>query len=137
MARRILGFVLGLLAAGVVVMLVESLGSTAFPPAEGFDPTAPDLDLVPFGAIALVGLAWALGPLAGGLVATLVGRPPGPVPALALGGLFTLADVANLVMIPSPTWLWVVGIAAPLPCAWIGFAAARNLQRRRATPAAG
>ncbi|MCX4241559.1 hypothetical protein [Paraliomyxa miuraensis] len=128
MGRRIGGLVLGIVAAGLVVMLVEGLGHAMFPPQAGFDPAAPNLALVPVGAIALVALAWTLGPLAGGLVCTLVGKPPGPVPALVVGLFFLAADVANLAMIPSPAWLWVVGIAAPLPAAWLGFAAARRLR---------
>lgn len=130
MGRKIAGIVLGLLAAGLVVMLVEALGHSMFPPAAGFDPTAPDLALVPVGAIASLALAWTLGPLVGGLVCTLVGKPPGPVPAFVVGLFFLAADIANLAMIPSPAWLWVVGIVAPLPAAWLGFAAARRLRPR-------
>lgn len=130
MGRQILGVVVGLLAAGVVVMLVEALGHAAFPPAAGFDPAAPDLSLVPLGAIASIAVAWTLGPLVGGLVATLVGKPAGPVPALVVGLFFLAADVANLLMIPSPAWMWVVGIVAPLPSAWLGFALARRRRPR-------
>lgn len=126
MGRRIVGVLLGLVTAGVVVMLIEALGQSAFPPAAGFDPAAPDLALVPLGAIVAVAMAWALGPVAGGLVATLVGKALSPVPAFVVGLFFLAADVANLAMIPSPPWLWVVGIAAPLPCAWLGFALARR-----------
>lgn len=131
MGRRIGGVVLGILAAGLVVMLVEGVGQSAFPPPAGFDPSAPDLSLVPLPALVSVALAWVLGPLTGGLVATLVGKPPGPLPALVLGAFFLAADIANLVMIPSPWWLWVVGLLAPLPAAWAGFAWAR----RRRPPA--
>ena len=132
MPRRIVGVLLGLVAAGLVVLVVESLGMSAFPASEGFDPTNPDLSLVPTAGIAMVGLAWALGPLVGGFVASLVGRPPRPVPALVLGAFFLAADIANLVAITSPPWLWVVGIAVPVPCAWLGFAAAKAwLDRRR------
>lgn len=131
MGRTIGGVVLGVVAAGLVVMLVEALGHSMFPPAPGFDPTAPDLALVPVGALATLALAWTLGPLAGGLVCTLVGKPSSPVPAFVVGLLFLAADIANLVMIPSPAWLWVVGIAAPLPAAWLGFALALAITRRR------
>ena len=88
MGRRIGGVVVGILAAGLVVMLVEGVGQSAFPPPAGFDPSAPDLSLVPLPALVSVALAWVLGPLAGGLVATLVGRPPGPLPTPILGAFF-------------------------------------------------
>lgn len=132
MPRRILGVVLGLVAAGLVVMIVETLGMSLFPLPESFDPSNPDLSLVPTAGIAMVGLAWVLGPLVGGFVATLVARPPRPMPALVVGTFFLAADIANLVAITSPTWMWVLGIAAPLPCAWVGFALAKSwLDRRR------
>jgi hypothetical protein len=41
MGRKLGGVVLGLLAAGLGVMLVEGLGQSAFPPPAGFAPTAP------------------------------------------------------------------------------------------------
>jgi hypothetical protein len=126
MGRKIAGVVVGLVAAGLVVLLVEGIGQSAFPPSAGFDPAAPDLSLVPLGAILSVAVAWVLGPLTGGLVATLVGKPAGPLPALVVGLFFLAADVANLLMIPSPGWLWVVGLIAPLPAAWLGFAGARR-----------
>jgi hypothetical protein len=131
MGRRIAGVVLGLVAAGLVVMLVEGIGQSAFPPSAGFDPNSPDLSLVPLPALLSVALAWVLGPLTGGLVATLVGKPAGPLPALVLGMFFLAADIANLFVIPSPWWLWVVGLLAPVPAAWAGFAWAR---RRRPSP---
>lgn len=130
MGRKIGGVVLGLLAAGIVVMLVETAGQTAFPPPEGFDPNAPDLSLVPLPAVVSVALAWVLGPLVGGLVTTLVGKPKGPIPTLVVGAFFLAADVANLLMIPSPAWLWAVGLLAPLPAAWLGFAWARRRRPR-------
>ena len=118
--------VVGLLAAGLVVWLVESVGQRAFPPGAGFDPTQPDLSRVPLMAIVSVALAWILGPLVGGLVTTVVGRPRGPLPALVVGLFFLAADLGNLVMIPSPWWLWLVGLLAPLPAAWLGFVLARR-----------
>jgi hypothetical protein len=131
MGRKIGGVVVGLLAAGLAVWLVESLGQRAFPPAARFDPAAPDLALVPLPALLSVALAWVLGPLLGGFVATRVGAPVGPLPALVVGMFFFAADVANLFMIASPAWLWAVGLLAPLPAAWLGFALARR--RRPAT----
>jgi len=126
MGRKIGAVVLGLLAAGLVVMVVETVGQSAFPPLPGFEPSAPDLSLVPLPAILSLGLAWMLGPLTGGFVATLVGKPAGPMLAFVVGVFFLTADIANLLLIPSPTWLWTVGLLAPLPAAWLGFAWARS-----------
>ncbi len=132
MGRKIGGVVVGLLVAFIVVLLIEAFGHSAFPPGPGFDPAAPDLELVPLNALLAVATAWLVGPLVGGFMSTRVAKSSGPVPALVVGLFFLVADVANLIMIPSPTWLWVVGLVAPLPSAWIGFA----LARRGAAPVA-
>jgi hypothetical protein len=121
MGRQIVGVVVGLVAAGVAVMLIEAMA--------GFDPAAPDLSLVRVEAVASIAVAWILGPLIGGLVATVVGMPAGPVLAFIVGFFLLVADIANLLMIPSPAWLWVVGILAPLPSAWLGFVLARRRRR--------
>ena len=73
-----------------------------------------------------IALGWTLGPLVGGFVTTWVGRPAGPLPAMVVGLFFFAADVANLYMFGAPAWLWVVGLLAPLPAAWLGFAWARR-----------
>jgi hypothetical protein len=125
MGRKILGGVLGALAGGITVGLVEAIGHAAFPPGPGFDPTAPDMSLVPVGAIASVAGAWCLAPLVGGAVATRLGRASGPATALVVGALFLAGDLFNLLAIASPWWLWVAGVAAPIPAAFFGFRLAR------------
>lgn len=122
---------MGMVASAVLVMIVQAVGSSLFPLPEGFDPMAPDPLRLPFAVVAVVAVAWSLGPLLGGLVSTLVAGSSSPVPAFIVGILLLAADVANLVAIPSPVWLWVVGVVAPLPFAWLGFAAALSIVRRR------
>jgi len=119
--RKILAVLTGLILSGLVVAIVEMVGMEVFPPGEGFDPEAPDLALVPTMAIVMVGLAWFLGPLSGGLAATRIGQASKPALAMIIGGMFLLADVANLVMIESPSWLWAVGVLAPVLGAYIGY----------------
>jgi hypothetical protein len=47
--------------------------------------------------------------------------------ALVLGGLLTLAGIANNVMLPPPGWFWVVSVLAFFPATYVG--AQRALQR--------
>ena len=120
MGKKVLGVIVGLIVSGVVVGLVEYAGYLAFPPPEAFNPADPDpLLLKPENFIG-VALAWALGPLSGGLVAGRIWGSGSMIPAFVIGGLFLAADVFNLVAIPSPTFLWVVGILVPLPAAMLG-----------------
>jgi hypothetical protein len=119
--RKILAVLTGLILAGVAVGVTETIGMELFPPAEGFNPSDPDLSLVPTMAVVSVAIAWLFGPTLGALAATRIAQTADPKPAAVIGVLFLTADVANLVMIPSPAWLWVVGIAAPLLGAALGF----------------
>jgi hypothetical protein len=77
-------------------------------------------------------LAHALGTFTGALVAAWCtpGRTPGP--AWAVGVLFLLAGMANVVMLPAPMWFSALDlIAAYLPMAWL----AHRLVSRRAAAA--
>jgi hypothetical protein len=40
--------------------------------------------------------------------------------ALALGGLLTLAGVANNLMLPPPLWFWIGSLVVMLPAACAG-----------------
>ncbi len=70
-------------------------------------------------------VAWFVGPTLGSLTATRVAQTVDVKPAAVVGLLFLTADIANLLMIPSPAWLWAVGIAAPLGGAALGYVLGR------------
>jgi hypothetical protein len=115
----------GLIVAGVVVGVIETVGMYLFPPADGFDPSNPDVGLLPTMAVVSVALAWLVGPTLGALTATRIAQTTDRWPATVIGVLFLAADVANLLVIPSPAWLWAVGIAAPLLGAALGYVLGR------------
>jgi hypothetical protein len=65
----------------------------------------------PIGALLFVPLSWFVGTLGGCWVAACIARPHGLRSALVVGGLFLAMGIATLVMIPSPVWFSVVGVA--------------------------
>lgn len=123
--RRILvviaGLVVGSLVNGALIMFS---GKVIAPPpgadvttAEGLQASLhlfePRHFIFPF-------LAHALGTFAGALAAAwwTPGRTPGP--AYAVGGLFLLAGIANVAMLPAPLWFSALDlIVAYLPMAWL------------------
>lgn len=128
MLRKILAVVLGVLAAVVVILVVESLGHYLFPPPPDIDMT--DREAVramaasmPAGAFLTVLAAWTLGALAGGVAAILV-SPGRPWPAWVVAGVVLLFAILNMAMIPHPLWMM---IAAPLLLAGAGWLAGRLL----------
>ncbi len=83
-------------------------------------PAAPTAGPVPLGALLLVWAGSVVGAVAGG---TVIGRlaPTGATPlAVGLGVFFTFGHVANLQLIPQPTWFAVAGFFTFVPLAILG-----------------
>lgn len=117
--------VVGVLVAGVVIMLVEAVSAAFYPLPEGVDPYDRDalaelIGSMPTGALVFVLLAWACGALAGAATAGRIGRPRGAACAWAVGGLIALLTVVNLLLVPHPWWFWSAGPAAVVGATWIG-----------------
>jgi len=120
--RRILGVVGGIVAGSLIVFCVEWLGHTLFPPPPGFEATIhgghSSIGDLPLGALAFVILGWSLGALGAGWAAAKIS---GDIrTAITVGFFMTLAGVMTMLHIPHPIWMWVLGIALPLPLAWLG-----------------
>jgi MFS family permease len=74
----------------------------------------------PVGALLVVLLGWVLGSLLGGFLAAWIGWNAPVAHALVLGGLLTLAGIANNLMLPPPVWFWITSLVALLPAAYAG-----------------
>lgn len=125
MGRSIAAVLAGMVLGFVTIAGIEFLGRLLYPLPEGIDLQDPEqlaavMAEAPTGALLLVLLAWFVGTFAGAALATRIARPRGLGPAMAVGGFFLLAGIANMWMIPHPTWFWIVGVALFLPAAWLG-----------------
>jgi MFS family permease len=109
----------GLLAAGIVVGAIEAVGSFLHPElaAKMQQPQDLRVDDIPADAVAVVLIAWCVGAVTGSFVAAFVTarflRRKSLIPAYGFGLLFVAACIANLWMIPHPTWMAFLGIVAP------------------------
>lgn len=122
MLRIVLGLVAGAVAGGVVVGLVEFAGMMFFPAPAGLDFSTPEaarasMAQVPPAAIASVGVAWGLAALVGGFIAARIAERQWA--AWAIAALLLAASLYNLVVIPSPIWLWIGGIGAIVVLGWV------------------
>lgn len=126
--RSILAVIAGFVAASVVMMLIETVnGHVLYPElgklAEGMtdrEEIRALLATAPVGAFLVVLFGWALGSLVGGLLAAWIGWDAPHGHALILGGLLTLAGIANNLMIPPPWWFWIPTLVVFLPAAYAG-----------------
>ena len=133
--RSIFAVIAGFFAAGAVMMLIETLNGRVLYPelgkmAEGMTDREEIRTLLasaPVGAFLVVLFGWMLGSLVGGFLAAWIGSNAPVTHALVLGGLLTLAGIANNLMIPPPMWFWILSLVIFLPAAHAG---ARLAQRR-------
>jgi hypothetical protein len=126
--RSILAVVAGFIAASAVMMLIESInGHVLYPELGKAAQGVTDREAIralmasaPVGAFLVVLLGWVLGGVLGGFLAAWI-SPSAAVPhALALGGLLTLAGIANNLMLCPPTWFWVVSLLVFFPATYAG-----------------
>jgi len=129
MLRRILGAVLGLVAAFITISLSQlAMAIVIKPPTFEImsDPAAMRafVESMPASAYVILALGYALGSLVGGFVAGKVSRGSGPgfLPAMAVGVFLTLMGVINFfVSMPgSPLWAIVLCLVTYLPFAALG-----------------
>ncbi len=134
--KQILWSILAIFAAffvgGLVVFLVEIPGYFLhpLPPELKMDDQAAlaaHMSKAPPLAMANVALAWALGPLAGTLVACLIVRRQYVVHGLIIGAIFAILDALNFGLFPHPLWLMVAGIVFPFLTSSAAAALAQRL----------
>lgn len=122
MVRTILAVVGGLLLAMVVLTVGEAVGRYLFPlpPDLGLNPE-PDPRAVaartPAILLFFVVLMQGAAAFAGSAAAVAIARA-GPRPGWIVAGLFLLAAVLNVVLIPHPVWFVLGSLVLVILCGW-------------------
>jgi hypothetical protein len=124
--RNILAVICGIVIGSIVNMGIITISGSIIPPPNGADVTTleglkesmhlfePKHFLFPF-------LAHAFGTLVGALTAALIAASHKMNVALGIGLFFLAGGIANIFMLPSPTWYTIVDLAgAYFPMAYIG-----------------
>lgn len=115
--RNILAVIVGVIAGGAAVGVIEMLGMAVFPlPADANPQDAEwlkaNIDKVPLGAMIAVTVAWFAGVLVASTVAGFVAATRKLLLAFIAGDLLLTMTLMMLVTIPHPDWMWPAGIAA-------------------------
>ena len=139
MGRSILAVLVGLVAASLAVLLVETASHWMLPPPPGMDVTSREsmataMQNLPLASLLAVLIAWAVGSFIGGWVAASIARTHQTRCAIIVAVLIILSGIANMLMIPHPIWIWLGGILLPIPC---GLAGARLAPAKPAITIAG
>mgnify|MGYP005843554987 CR=1 FL=1 len=112
--RSIAGVFVGMLAASLLIFVIEAAGHAVFPLPGDIDATdlqairaAAEAGRIPAAAMAAVLVGWAVGAFAGAWIAAKVAGRMSLIHGSVVGGIILSGSVANLTMIPSPIWMWV------------------------------
>lgn len=132
--RNILAVLVGVIVGSAVNMGIVMISGSIIPPPNGADVTTmeglkesihlfqPKHFVFPF-------LAHALGTFVGALLAAIIAANRKMLFALVIGGFFLAGGVANVLMLPSPTWFTILDLlGAYIPMA---FFAVKLVQKRR------
>jgi len=127
--RRILGVVLGAIAAVATIFLFEWIAQALYPIPESWESAsradvAAVMDAIPLPAKLIVVGGWFAGAFCGAWLALRV-SDWGPA-AWIVGALLIAGGSANLVAIPHPVWMQAATVIAPLAGVWL----ARRVHRK-------
>ena len=124
----ILAVIAGFVVATAVMMTVETVnGRFLYPELGRLAAGMTDREAIrtllagaPTGALVVVIVGWAVASVAGGGVAAWIAGRRRILSAMIVGGLLTVAGIANNLMLPPPSWFWIAGLVVFLPTAYAG-----------------
>jgi len=129
--RTILSMLLGILVSCLVAAGVVLLAQQLFPVPEmptGQDPDASDP--VPLAVLLTYPVAFTLGAFIGSAPAGRLARRKWQPVVMTVGSVMLVGAVVTLLQFPQPLWVWMVGVLAPVPAAWMGGIMTHNLAVR-------
>ena len=123
--RKAASVIAGMVAGFAVVSVVEMFSSAVFPVPEGLDikdraDLAWYVSTLPTSAFIFVLAAHMLGSFVAGFTCVAVSRTGWLMGAFFCGAVLLAGGIANLFLIPHPTWFRIVDVMVYLPSAWIG-----------------
>jgi hypothetical protein len=133
MGRKILAVIVAMIIAIAIVMIVEMINSSIImPPSDAVmkDPAALRAFMAngPVTAYVVVLIGYILASFAGGFIVTKMSRreSPGLTLPLVIGVLLTIAEIANLILLPGqPIWFAALSLVTFIPLSLLGHRLAR------------
>ena len=125
MVRRITGVVVGLIAGGLGVFLIEGISSFMYPAPPGFDwqdreAVRQFVVALPAGAFLIVLAAHGIGTFLAGFTCAAIVQERWLAGPIIIAALLLLGGISNLLMIPHPIWFATVDVLLYIPAALAG-----------------
>ncbi|MGQ0827741.1 MAG: hypothetical protein ACT4ON_05040 [Bacteroidota bacterium] len=131
--KNILAVIAGAIVGSIINMMIIMISGSIIPPPNGADVTTMEglkasMHLFQPKHFVLPFLAHALGTFAGAFIAALIAASHKMKFALVIGVFFLAGGIANMFMLPSPTWFIILDLtAAYIPVAFLaGKLAVKN-----------
>ncbi len=126
MLRNVLAGVAGIATAVAVLILLEKLGHTIYPPPADLDYSDTDAirnyySQLPLLALLFPMIAWIMGTFAGTLLACYVGTASTLTFAGVIGTLMLAATISNLIVVPHPLWFSIIAVVGVAGAAWLAM----------------
>lgn len=124
--RNILAAMAGVVAAGLLIAVIQNINLRIYPPPPGLDyrdaeAMAAYLPTLPLGAFIGVLLSYFIGVAAGAWLAARISISRHGRQGMMVGALFFVASIANLLRLPHPVWFWVANLVLVPLAAWLGL----------------
>ncbi len=115
LTRSVLAVLAGVMAALIVIMVVQQLSAMIYPPPAGFNPEEPGafaalIATLPLGAFFMVLLSYLLGALVGGYLAARLAPSRRAVHAGMIAVALLVGTILNLVAAPHPLWFMAANL---------------------------
>jgi hypothetical protein len=123
--KNILAGILGLILGVFTIGIVQWFGNLQFPADVPF-PEEPEewefyMERVPFMAKCFVILAYVAGGFVAGIVTTFVQGRTLYRPTLVATAVMQLFAWLNMMSLPHPLWMWLLGSVAIVPMGWVAY----------------
>ena len=134
--KSLIAIVAGIIVGGVVVFVVEGIGTLLLSALAGIEPTTAQgaaalATMRPNQTLAVVVLAYVLGPMSGGYIAARLAPAKRYYHAIAVGAVQLIFGVVTLALFPHPDWFWIATLVVFIPAALAGAGLARRRHHRR------
>jgi hypothetical protein len=125
MLRKIIGVVVGIVAAMLIFMVFDKINSVRFPlpanlyPADHEAMTA-YVRTLPSSFFITTLIGWALGSFISGVLIRIISKSSEKISAYIAGLFLTTAAIVDIFLLPNPVWFTVIGIVLFIPMTLLG-----------------
>ncbi|PQA97516.1 hypothetical protein SAMN05421796_102199 [Chryseobacterium piscicola] len=118
MIRKIFAVVGGMIVGNLIIFLIESISHLLYPlpenvTYENLEAFSKYVQSLPIAAKLIIIAAYAIAAFAAGFVSTKIPKDGKQYYAIICGAILLTAIIWNFSMLPTPIWMWTLGMVAP------------------------